>query len=161
MKREAILSGNSRQYINIKDVELLLLIEQLLPYYSTFNKLLNDALRYGLPLLLDEKTGNKKVVVEEPTEAQPPRKTAHGQGYENALDPRVDEIVRLLKELNMTTSLNKAMLCGLFNEKEKELPPKSMLAERLARGMYNHTPDCLFDMEIDMLKEMSQKGEEE
>ena len=68
MKREDILSGNSRQYINVKDVELLLLIEQLLPYYSTFNKLLNDALRYGLPLLLDEKTGNKKVLVEEPME---------------------------------------------------------------------------------------------
>lgn len=29
MKREDILSGNSRQYINVKDVELLLLIEQI------------------------------------------------------------------------------------------------------------------------------------
>lgn len=116
MKREDILSGNSRQYINIKDVELLLLIEQLLPYYSTFNKLLNDALRYGLPLLLDEKTGNKKVLVEEPMETLPPQEIPTSQGYESALDPRVDEMIRLLKELIMNTSLNKSMLCGLFNE---------------------------------------------
>lgn len=160
MKREDILRGNSRQYINVKDVELLLLIEQLLPYYSTFNKLLNDALRYGLPLLLDEKTGNKKVLVEEPMETLPPQEIPISQEYESALDPRVDEVIRLLKELIMNTSLNKSMLCGLFNEKEKELPTQSVLRERLSNGLYNHTPDCLFEEEIDMLKELRKDKED-
>lgn len=65
MNRNAILSGNTRQYISITDCYMLEIIEKLLPYYKSFNRLVNDALQYGLPMLLESKLNNPVRVEEE------------------------------------------------------------------------------------------------
>ena len=65
MNRNGILSGNTRQYISITYCERLEIIEKLLPYYKSFNRLVNDALQYGLPMLLESKLDNTVRLAEE------------------------------------------------------------------------------------------------
>ena len=156
MNREAILSGNSRQYISVKDVELLGYIERLLPHYTTFNKLLNDALRCGLPILLEEKENGEVTLLSSKEERVTPIQA------ERVNSPEVDdkEMKNLLSQIVMNTSLNKAMLSGLFNLKEKEIF-NPILASRFKHGELNNIPDCLFDTQIDMLKEISKDEENE
>ena len=136
-------------------------IEELLPQYKSFNALINDALKYGLPLLLKEKTNKQITLADEPIEEKSPRQELVSQGYNNALDPRIDEVIRLLSEIVMNTTLDKLMLSGLYNAKIQELESKPKLANRLLRGLLNSTPDCLYDTEIDMLKEMNKDEEDE
>ena len=155
MNREAILSGNSRQYISVKDIELLGYIERLLPHYTTFNKLLNDALRLGLPKLLEEKE-NVKITFEKEPKADEPANAVLPESYE--ADNR--ELKSLLSEIVINTSLNKAMLSGLFNVKENEIV-SPIIRKKFSEGLLNNTPDCLFDTEIDMLKEISEDNDDE
>lgn len=155
MNREAILSGNSRQYISVKDVELLEQIEKLLPHYTTFNKLLNDALRLGLPKLLEEKE-NVKITLEGKPKADDTANTVMPESYE--ADNR--ELKSLLSEIVINTSLNKSMLSGLFNVKESEIANPTV-RKNFSEGLLNNTPDCLFDTEIDMLKEINKEEEDE
>lgn len=155
MNREAILSGNSRQYISVKDVELLEQIEKLLPHYTTFNKLLNDALRLGLPLLLREKE-NKKITLEEEPSGGDKTSVAIPKNYE--ADNR--ELKTLLSQIVINTSLNKSMLSGLYNLKESEIA-NATVKKRFSEGLLNDTPNCLFDAEIDMLKEIGKDEEDE
>lgn len=160
MRRDAILSGNTRQYINVKDVELLKYIEQILPYYTSFNKLLNDALRYGLPLLLEEKTGKEITLVEEPKAMRGSQNATMMKYDGTTLDTRIDEGIRLLSEIAMTTTLNKFMLCGLYNAKVNDLEPKATIVERLKKGIYNRMPNCLFETEMEMLKKLPKRKED-
>ena len=150
MNREAILRGNSRQYISVKDVELLGYIERLLPHYTTFNKLLNDALRLGLPKLLEEKENVEITLPSVVEERGTPIKTKR----RNSLETGYNEIKSLLSEVVVNSTLNKAMLSGLFNAKEKEISNPT-IAGRFKQGLLNNIPDCLFDAEMDMLKEIS------
>ena len=60
MNRNAILNGNTRQYCDMLEV-----IEKLLSYYKNFNQLVNDALQFGLPLLLKSKLENRVQLTEE------------------------------------------------------------------------------------------------
>ena len=83
------------------------------------------------------------------------------QGYGNALDPRIDEVIRLLSEIVMNTTLNKLMASGVFNSMIQLLEDKPKLASRLSKGLLNNTPDCLYDTEIDMLKDMNKDEEDE
>ena len=52
------------------------------------------------------------------------------------------------------------MLSGLFNAEVERLEDNSpMLSDRLSRGLLNHTPDCLDDLEIEMLKDMHKEDD--
>lgn len=156
MNRKAILSGNSRQYIDIKDIELLKQIEKLLPHYKTFNKLLNDALKLGLPILLKEKSNVKKItLLKEPKESI----AVSGSAIPNSYESDNKEIRHLLSEIVINTSLNKSMLSGLFNLKENEIA-NFTVKKRFSEGFFNNIPNCLFDAEIDMLKEVGKDEEE-
>ena len=160
MRLKSIVNGNNRQFIRITDVDLLETIEKLLPYYDSFNALANDALEHGLPLVLAEKTNKEITLGDEPEfgkeETDKPRRRVESQP-----DPRIDEVIRLLSELIINSTLDKAMLSGLFNAKIKELEDKPILADRLSRGLLNDTPNCLYAAEIDMLKELNEDEEDE
>ena len=150
MNREKLLNKSIRQYISINDATLWEQIEELYPYYTTFNKLVNDALELGVPALIKKKTS--PITLEDETTDQPQEKKIF---YEVIPDPRIDKMVSLLAEIAMNTTLNKYMLSGLFNATVDSLENSSpMLSDRLSRGLLNHTPDCLDDLEIEMLKDM-------
>lgn len=155
MNREKLLNKSTRQYININDATLWEQIEELYPYYTTFNKLINDALGLGIPALIKQKT-SPIALADEMTDQPQEKKTV----YEVIPDPRINKEVSLLSEIAMNTTLNKFMLSGLFNAEVESLEDSSpMLSDRLSRGLLNHMPDCLNDLEIEMLKDMHKEDD--
>ena len=153
MNREKILSGNTRQYITINECDMLEQIEKLLPEYKSFNQLANDALRLGLPLLLEEKF-NKEIKLEEG------KSTAQVCRVERVVEERhipdecLKEMVRLLQEIVMTTTISKALTCSLFNAKSDELNGHPIPAKKFDNGAMRDTPICMMKYEIDRLNEM-------
>lgn len=148
MNREKILSGNSRQYISITELDMLEQIEKLLPKYKSFNRLANDALRLGLPLLLEEKF-NKEIKLDESDSVQ----------VNNVLriveerfipDNSLKNIVALLQEIVMNSNITKSLACSLFNEKAYEMKD-GYLKEQFMKGGMRDTPDYMAKYEIDSL----------
>jgi len=153
---------NSAIFFRLRDEANWEIVDKLmtLPQYKKSRaKMLNDALTIGLPILLSEKCNQEITLADEPSDAALECRPRGIGAYENALDPRIDEVIRLLSEIIMNTELNRFMLYGLFNMKEDELPPKSPIVDRLKKGVYNHIPDCLFEKEIDLLKALPNKKE--
>lgn len=143
MNRKAILDGNTRQYISVNDVDMLTIIEKLLPYYKSFNRLVNDALQYGLPMLLKSKNDNQV----RPEEEQRPQQIE----VLTVSDEQMDEIVKLLQEIVMNTTISKSVVCSLFNAKSMELKAKPIPAEKFDSGAMRDTPTYLTKYEVEML----------
>ena len=125
---------------------MLEVIEKLLPYYKSFNRLVNDALQYGLPLLLESKLDNRVQLPEE--------QRLHEIEIKTVFDERIAEMVTLLQEIAMNTTISKAVVCSLFNAKSAELKGKSLPAEKFDDGAMRDTPSCLTKCEVDMLNAM-------
>ena len=146
-------------YFRLRDEDNWLMLDKLmtLPQYEKNRaKLINDALSLGLPALIEMKFGE----VLYPDEPEPMEEKMEDKSEENiakAVDPSLKEIISLLNEIVINTSLGKSMLCGLFNAKELEVKGNVIRPDKFSRGQYNDTPDCLFDAEIDMLKDLSKK----
>lgn len=146
MNRNSILSGNTRQYISVNDVDMLAMIERLLPYYKSFNQLVNDALQLGLPKLLENKL-DKTVRLDEQSRPQQIEVIT-------VPDERIYEMIRLLQEVVMNTFISKSLLCSLFNAKNMELNDKPVPAQQFANGAMRDTPTCLAKYEVNMLNEI-------
>lgn len=151
MNKDKILGSNSRQYISIVDGDMLEQIAQLLPEYKSFNKLANDALRLGLPLLLKEKF-NKEIKLDQSDSVQ----------VNNVLrvveekfipDESLKLIVQLLQEIVMNSNITKSLVCSLFNEKSFELK-EGYLKEQFMKGRMRDTPDYMWKYECEMLNAM-------
>lgn len=143
MNRNSILSGNTRQYISVNNVDMLAMIEKLLPYYKSFNQLANDALQFGLPKLLESKLDNAVRLDEE--------QRLQAIEVKTVPDERVAEMIPLLQEIIMNTSISKAVVCSLFNAKSAELKGRPLSAEKFDSGAMRDTPTCLTKYEVDML----------
>ena len=155
---------NASIYFRLRDEDNWQLIDSLMTfpeYEKNRAKLINDALTIGLPLLLSQKTNKTITLADEPETVEQPQRETVAQGYGNALDPRIDEVIRLLSEIVMNTTLNKLMASGVFNSMIQLLEDRPKLASRLSKGLLNNTPDCLYDTEIDMLKDMNKDEEDE
>ena len=147
MNREAILSGNTRQYISVNEVDMLRIIEQLLPYYKSFNQLANDALRLGLPLLLESKFDTTIRLEEEYNEPRP-------QEIMTVPDERIELMIRLMQEIVMNTTISKSLICSLFNAKNKELQEQVVSPRNFECGYMRDTPNFMMKYEVDMLNAM-------
>lgn len=146
-------------YFRLRDEDNWLIMDKLMlfpEYEKNRAKLLNDALTIGLPQLLKEKVNLKKItLLKEPKESI----AVSGSTIPNSYESDNKEIRHLLSEIVINTSLNKSMLSGLFNLKENEIV-NSTLKQRFSEGLFNNIPNCLFDTEIDMLKEVGKDEEE-
>ena len=147
MNREAILSGNTRQYISVNEVDMLRIIEQLLPYYKSFNQLANEALRLGLPLLLESKLDTTIRLEEEHNEPRP-------QEIMTVPDERIELMIRLMQEIVMNTTISKSLICSLFNAKNKELQEQVVSPRNFECGYMRDTPNFMMKYEVDMLNAM-------
>jgi hypothetical protein len=150
MNRNAILNGNTRQYISVTDMEMLEQISELLPFYKSFNMLANDALRLGLPKLINEKKGaeistNSKIETVLPTTQM-----------QAVVDERIEEIIRLLSECAVNSTITKFIACSLFNVKCRELNGESLRAKNLQSGELRATPAYMEDYELEMLQSIDE-----
>lgn len=152
---------NASIYFQIFDEDIWLMIDKLmaLPKYAkSRTSLLNNALAYGLPKLIEEEFGEIKLC-EEPEE-QPTEKSVVPIISENITDRRIDEMIRLLQEIVMNSNINKSLLCSLFNEKTEELK-RTKLMDTFKNGGFRDTPDYLAKYEIDALNAIDDEGDED
>ena len=133
------------RHVRITDITLLEQFDKImqLPEYKSFNKVLNDALFYGLPIL-HEKLYGPVEIQQEPQESESTEPSTSDKFYL--------EVVRLLKEIILTNSINKSMLASIFNAFGKELNGETISGKRFEDGAYALTPDYLEMYELRGLK---------
>ncbi|MGN0783850.1 MAG: hypothetical protein ACI4M0_05875 [Christensenellales bacterium] len=124
-------------------------------YKDDFNKVINDALDYGLPQLL-------KVAYGEIEEDGLP--SVQPQGYEllvNDFDSdKLAEILDLFEEVLLNATLNKSMVASLFNEKTKRLGGQTVKPDSFESGVLSTTPPYLAEHERMVLNRISKSRQE-
>lgn len=148
---------NASIYFQIFDEDIWLMIDRLmtLPKYAkSRTSLINNALAYGLPKLIEDEFG-EKTLCDEPND-QPTEKSVV-QVQSEVSDERIDLMVRLLQEIVMNTGISKSLICSLFNVKSAELRGKPTSAEKFDSGAMRDTPTCMTKYEIERLNEMDEE----
>ncbi|MDE7256446.1 MAG: hypothetical protein K2N50_00620 [Clostridia bacterium] len=145
MRGERNKDRNVRKFISIYDVSIWEQIDKLmtLPQYKkTFNRVINDALYYGLPLLIKEAFG----IIDEEEKAE----------QYNSVHSREEEfygqVVRLFKEAIMNMNIIKAIVYSLFEAKRLELMHQPVSAEAFQTGCSQDTPEFANDYELRELR---------
>ena len=147
-------------YFQLFDESKWEMIDRLmtLPKYAkSRTSLINNALDLGLPLLIEREFGEVKIESDYPIT----RRKRVQTGSQNVTDDLLKEIIRLLSEVVMNTTITKTMLCGLYQAKDMELAGQTVRSDRFSKGKYNYTPNCLYGMEIDLLKDVIKGRKEE
>ena len=151
----------TRKFISIPDMEKWELIDKLaeLPKYEkSFNKIINDALDYGLPMLVKAEFGEvekeNRYVPEEPLYENEPKKELD---MYYRLDEFMEEIVGLMEEIILNVTINKSLLCSLFNEKVYELNRMSLLGKTFGNGDFRDTPEYLEAYEKRAIREINNR----
>jgi UDP-galactopyranose mutase len=139
---------NTRKYITISENELWEYIDKIMEldeYKKSFNKVINKALMYGLPILynsLFEMEEENKMSV------QMIKKI-------NGIDENYySQITNLIKEVILNVTINKSILCSLYGIKEIETKGGKVDIKKIKKGAYRDTPDYLIDYEINGLNEL-------
>ena len=149
---------NASIYFRLRDEENWQMIDRLmtLPHYANNRaSVLNNALSYGLPKLIEDEFWEKTLNAE-PYE-QPTEKSAIQISTENDHDEHIAEVVRLLQEIIMNTTISKSLVCSLFNAKSAELKGKPPSAIKFDSGAMRDTPTYMTKYEIDRLNEMDEE----
>ncbi len=158
MGRKIKINDHSeRIYIRIIDEDKWAMIEKLmaLPKYSTSRtSLINNALDYGLPKLIEKEFG--EITLGEEPDKQPTVQSVACFQENNFSEERMSLIIRLLQEIVMNSNIGKSLLCSLFNEKSEELKG-TKLADKFRSGGFRDTPDYMVRYEIETLNEMDEE----
>lgn len=138
-----------QKHIRITDIDTLNAIDRVmeLPKYKSLSKVINDALFYGMPLLLEKLFGEVKL--EEPTEKM----------RTNVLcfdEKQFGVLVRLLKETVLNATINKSILSSMFHALDYISSGLKMDSNKYLQGQMSDTPDYLYDYELQGLKSLRQ-----
>ena len=146
-RKGTITDKRERRYIRITDAgkwELLDKLSALDKYHNSFNQLINDALDYGLPLLIKAEFGDIEGEAEESVGAVRHSKDEEFYGL----------VIRLMKEIIMNANINKALLSSLFEAKSLELKHQSVNATAFDSGCFQDLPQFAEDYELRTLKSL-------
>ena len=145
-KREKI---GVQRHIRIADSEMNEQIDRLTkqPGYESANKVINEALFYGLPILA-EKICGETVTQEERVALTMLRKS--GSKEENFYAV----VVQLLREIVLNVTINKSILSSLYNEKSETLAGNRDRAKRFDNGLMGDTPAYLERYEAEGIKKL-------
>lgn len=147
MRGERNTDKNVRKFISIHDDKKWEQIDRLmtLPHYEkTFNKVINDALDFGLPLLIKAEFGE----IDEETEERI-YSAVHSKDEEF-----YGQVVRLFGEVIMNLNINKSILSSLFEAKSLELNHKPVSGEAFTSGCFQDTPKFAEDYELRTLRSL-------
>ncbi len=149
MKRKEVEKSVDR-HIRIWDMILLEQIDKIMecPAYKSFSKVINDALFYGLPKLLERLEGNEEITL--PKMEEPLRPVRQSSLIDEEF---YGVIVRLLREIVLNVVINKSILSSLFNGKCMEYKG-CRVPELFEQGLMSDTPDYLEQFELEQLKKM-------
>ena len=154
MRGERNTDKNTRKFISISDMEKWEQIDELMSmpkYEKSFNKVINEALDYGLPLLLKEAKGEVTYESEEEKYNEKQLEMYY------RLDELLMEIVGLVEEVVLSETMCKSMVCSLFNEKVQELGKETTNGRKLKEGDFRDTPEYLESYERRELRELNER----
>ena len=137
------------KHIRITDSELTDKINLLMkmPGYENFNKVINEALFYGLPILAEKICGDA-VTQEERAALTTPRKIGSREEKFYAV------VVQLLREAVLNVTINKSILSSLYHEKSEEIAKDRDRANRFDSGLMSDTPEYLERYEAEGIKKL-------
>ena len=162
MGRKSLAKDNrARRYIRILDEDKWEQIDKLQTiqkYKNSFNKIINEALDYGLPMLIKAEFGyideEGDYTPEEPMSTQYPQKEID---MYYRLDELLEEIIFLIEEVFLNVTINKAVICSLFNAKIKEVNGKPIPPKSFVCGDYRDTPEFMEKYELRYLKDLEKR----
>ena len=137
-----------QRHIRIADSEMIEQIERLtkLPGYESANKVINEALFYGMPILYEKLTGGM-VTEEEKENLVAPRKS------ESTDEEFYDTLTRLLSETVLNVAINKSILSSLFNFISETFQGEEII-KKLNNGLLADTPEYLEQFEVEGIKNL-------
>ena len=106
-------------------------------YKNSFNKVINDALFFGLDMLIK----SLFEVVEEETERETQVKLVRKR--EGVNEEYFERVINRLEEILLGVTINKSILCSLYHAKDLELNGKPASGGMFDNGSYGDTPDYL------------------
>lgn len=147
MKEKGQKIGMQR-HIRIADSEMIEQIERLtkLPGYESANKVINEALFYGMPILYEKLTGSM-VTEEEKENLVAPRKSGSTDEEFYAT------LTRLLRETVLNVTINKSILSSLFNFISEKHSDEEII-KKLNSGLLADTPEYLEQFEAEGIKNL-------
>ena len=145
-KREKI---GVQRHIRIADSELNSEIERLReqPGYESANKVINEALYYGLPILTEKIFGGA-VTEEERLALSKPRESGSKEEEFYAV------ATRLMRETALNAAINKSILSSIYNFIYDTLNPHSKEAKDLYSGRMSDTPEYLERFEAEGIRNL-------
>ncbi len=149
MPDNKITDNRCRRYIRITDEDSWRMIDEISTYggYNSFNKIINDALFYGLPILLD-KVGGGMVTEEERNSLIQPRTNGSTQEEFYAT------LTRLLKETVLNVAINKSILSSLYNFISDKYLGEQCIIQKFNNGLLADTPEYLEQFEAEGIKNL-------
>ena len=137
-----------QRHIRIADSEMIEQIERLtkLPGYESANKVINEALFYGMPILYEKLTGGM-VTEEEKENLVAPRKS------ESTDEEFYATLRRLLSETVLNVAINKPILSSLFNFISETFQGEEII-KKLNNGLLADTPEYLEQFEAEGIKNL-------
>lgn len=162
---------STRKFITISDTSLWDIIDEISElnpkYNKSFNAVINDALKYGLPMLLNTLKGdvtlkNDSLLPEENFEIAD--MVVKGMEKFYSVNNIITEnqfyaqLVQLLQEVVLNVIISKSLISSLYNAKELELKKLPVNIEKFSNGQYENTPDYLESYELRELAKIQKKN---
>lgn len=137
-----------QRHIRIADSEMIEQIERLtkFPGYESANKVINEALFYGMPILYEKLTGGM-VTEEEKENLVAPRKSGSTDEEFYAV------LTRLLSETVLNVAINKSILSSLFNFISEAFQGEEII-KKFNDGQLADTPEYLEQFEAEGIKNL-------
>ena len=145
-KREKI---GVQRHIRIADSGMIEQIERItkLPGYESANKVINEALFYGMPILYEKLTGGM-VTEEERNSLIQPRTSGSTQEEFYAV------LTRLLNETVLNVAINKSILSSLYNFISDKYSGEQGAIQKFNNGLLADTPEYLEQFEAEGIKNL-------
>lgn len=150
-KEQTKTDNRMRRYIRITDGDMWAKIDKIMTldkYSKSFNKVIIDALYFGLDELIARLFETVEEVEDKPAGTKLIRRV------DGLNEEYFSDIAKLLKELIINVTVNKSILCSLYNERARALNKESVSGKKFEEGRYAETPDYLSDYEIRSLRSL-------
>ena len=148
MPGNKMTDNRCRRYIRISDEESWRMIDEIATYggYNSFNKIINDALFYGLPILRDKDVGGIVTEAEKENLVAPRKSGSTAEEFYATL-------TRLLSETVLNITINKSILSSLYNF-ISEISQGEEIIKKFNDGQLADTPEYLEQFEAEGIKNL-------
>lgn len=145
-KREKI---GVQRHIRIADSEMIEQIERLtkLPGYESANKVINEAIFYGMSILYEKLTGGMVTEEERENLVAPKESGSTDEEFYATL-------TRLLSETVLNITINKSILSSLYNFISDKYSGEQGIIQKFNNGLLADTPEYLEQFEAEGIKNL-------